>query len=186
MTRLSHWIALACSLCALGVPATAAGQSSPALARDVGTIEGIVRAYYEVISGPPGAPREWGRDSTLYMPGARFVALKQRAGKPVANLMTPEEFRRAVDREFVAKGFFETEIGHRIERFGHVAQVRSVYETRRTADGPLLGRGVNYLLLYWDGTRWWITGAVWDDERPENPLPNSWIEPGRAKAPRSP
>jgi len=34
---------------------------------------------------------------------------------------------------------------------------------------------VNYLLLYWDGTRWWITGAVWDDERANNRLPVPWV-----------
>ncbi|MBA3521774.1 MAG: hypothetical protein H0T90_04635 [Gemmatimonadales bacterium] len=109
------------------------------------------------------------------MPGAKFVAMKQQAGQPIADVMTPEEFRRAFDRPFVELGFAEAEIGHRIERFGHVAQVRSVYETRYTADGPVLSRGVNYLLLYWDGTRWWITAAVWDDERPDNPILDSWI-----------
>jgi len=41
---------------------------------DVATIEAIVRASYEVISGPAGTPRQWRRDSTLYGPGATFVA----------------------------------------------------------------------------------------------------------------
>jgi hypothetical protein len=143
----------------------------------VATIEGIVHAYYDVINGPPGTPRQWRRDSALYTPEATFVAMDVRDGKPVAKTMTPEQFRRSVNDDFVKNGFFETEIGHRIERFGNVAQVRSVYETRRTMEAPLLGRGVNYLLLYWDGTRWWITGAVWDDERPGNKLPKSWVGP---------
>jgi len=43
------------------------------------------------------------------------------------------------------------------------------------AKAPLLGRGVNYLLLYWDGARWWISSAVWDDERPGSRLPESWV-----------
>ena len=93
---------------------------------DVSTIEGIVQAYYEVINGPPGAPRQWRRDSTLYMPAAMFVGMREAKGKPAADIMTPEEFRRGVDSEFVALGFLETEIGRRIERFGNVAQVRSV------------------------------------------------------------
>ena len=156
-------------------PARVSAQMPIADPTDVGTIEGIVSAYYDVISGPAGSPRQWLRDSTLYMPAATFVAMRERDGKPLAEVMTPEDFRRAFNADFVEKGFFETEIGHRIERFGNVAQVRSAYETRRTAKGPLLGRGVNYLLLYWDGTRWWITGAVWDDERPGNKLPKSWI-----------
>ena len=91
--------------------------------------------------------------------------------------LTPEQFRQATDRNFVEKGFYEAEIGSNIERFGNVASVRSVYETRRTAEGPLLGRGINYLTLFWDGKRWWIANAVWDDERPDNPIPKEWIRP---------
>lgn len=160
---------------ALYDPASVSAQMPSADPADVGTIEGIVAAYYDVISGPAGRPRQWQRDSTLYMPGATFVAMQERDGKPLAEAMTPEEFRRAFNADFVEKGFLETEIGYRIERFGNVAQVRSVYETRRAAKARLLGRGVNYLLLYWDGMRWWITGAVWDDERPGTKLPKSWI-----------
>jgi hypothetical protein len=167
-------IAMLPAILLLGLP-RAAAQLPPADPRDVGTIEGIVNAYYDVINGPPGTPRQWRRDSTLYMPAATFVSMDEKGGKPVANVMTPEEYRRGVNASFVEKGFFETEIGHRIERFGNVAQVRSVYETRHAAKGPLLGRGVNYLMLYWDGSRWWIAGAVWDDERPSNPLPRSWV-----------
>jgi len=36
-------------------------------------------------------------------------------------------------------------------------------------------RGVNYYSLYWDGSRWWISGISWDDERPDNPIPPSWV-----------
>ncbi|HZE74463.1 MAG TPA: hypothetical protein VE091_04080 [Gemmatimonadales bacterium] len=159
----------------LRAPSGAAAQMPAADSADVRTIEGIVNAYYDVINGPPGAPRQWRRDSTLYMPAATFVSMGERDGKPVVSVMTPEEYRRATNASFVEKGFFETEIGHRIERFGNVAQVRSVYETRHVAKGPLLGRGVNYLMLYWDGARWWISGAVWDDERPGTRLPASWV-----------
>jgi hypothetical protein len=115
----------------LGFPAGAAAQMPAADPADVATIEAIVHAYYDVINGPAGAPRQWRRDSTLYMPAATFVSMNEREGKPVALVMTPEDFRRRYDREFVKQGFYETEIGHRIERFGNVAQVRSVYETRR-------------------------------------------------------
>jgi quercetin dioxygenase-like cupin family protein len=166
---------------------TGLAQMPSADPADVGTIEGIVTAFYDVINGPAGAPRQWRRDSTLYMPKATFVSMGEKDGKPIPAVMTPEEFRRAVNGELVEKGFFETEVGHRVERFGNVAQVRSAYEMRRAANGPLLGRGVNYLLLYWDGTRWWIANAVWDDERPGNTLPPSWVdrkEPASASAPR--
>jgi hypothetical protein len=181
MRRAVRSLIVICAAGALHLPAASA-QTPAADPADVSTIEGIVHAYYDVINGPPGQPRQWRRDSTLYMPAATFVAMREKDGKPVANVMTPEEFRRAVNADFVKNGFYETEIGHRAERFGNVAQVRSAYETRRKAGGPLMGRGVNYLQLYWDGTRWWIASAVWDDERANNRLPKSWI--GRESASR--
>ena len=156
-------------------PRALMAQSPAPDSADVNSIEGIVRAYYEVISGPPGAPRQWRRDSTLYMPAATFVAMDVKHGTPVASVMTPEEFRQRTNASFVKNGFFETEIGSRIERFGNVAQVRSAYETRRVYGGPVTGRGVNYLMVYWDGRRWWIAGAVWDDEREGTTLPGGWV-----------
>ena len=162
-------------LLSLLLPTTLPAQAPVADPTDVGSIEGIVHAYYDVINGPPGAPRQWRRDSTLYMPEARFVSMDMKDGRPSVSIMTTEEYRQAANAGFVQRGFFETEIGARTERFGNVAQVRSVYQTRRTADGPLLGRGINYLMLYWDGSRWWISGAVWDDERPDNPIPPAWV-----------
>ena len=158
-----------------GAASSLSAQAPAANPADVGTIPAIVRAFYEVISGPAGAPRDWRRDSTLYSPNAFFVAMDEANGKVVHAILTAEEYRQRTNAGFVKNGFFEQEIGSRIERFGNVAQVRSVYETRRTADGPVTARGVNYLMLYWDGTRWWITGAVWDDERPNNPIPATWV-----------
>lgn len=177
MSLLRAAYATAVTVLVLGVPVRVAAQAPVADPADVGTIAGILHAWYDVINGPPGAPRQWRRDSTLYTTGATFVSMDERNGKPEATMYTPEQYRRATNADFVKRGFFETEIGSRVERFGNLAQVRSVYETRRTADGPLTARGVNYILLYWDGTRWWVTGAVWENERPGSRLPDAWVGP---------
>src|ERR1041385_111693 len=47
-------------------------------AEDVATVDGIVKAYYDVITGPAGTPRQWGRDRSLYIPNVRFVATGDR------------------------------------------------------------------------------------------------------------
>jgi len=44
---------------------------------DVSSIDGIVKAYYEVVSGPAEKDREWGRDATLYVPGIRFIIFSE-------------------------------------------------------------------------------------------------------------
>jgi len=167
------WLAI----CFLGFTTTDTliAQAPVANVFDVATIADIVRVSYEVISGPAGTPRQWRRDSTLYSPTATFIAMSERDGKAVVTTMTAEDYRRKNNEDFVRNGLFEREIGSRIERFGNVAFVRSISESRRTPNGPIDGRYVNYISLYRDGSRWWISGFVWDEERPNNPIPKAWI-----------
>ena len=155
----------------LGAAIPAGAQSMAARPEDVATIDGIIKAFYDVISGPAGQPRQWQRDSTLYIPRVQFVAMSVANGKPVAAVMDHGQFARAYNGAFVDRGFFERETRRVTKRFGNIAHVLSAYEYRASENGPVLGRGVNSIQLYWDGTRWWIAGAIWDDERPDNPIP---------------
>lgn len=153
-------------------------EVAPAAARpdDVGSIDGMIRAYYGVITGPPGRPREWSRDRTLYIPDLRFVAIDADAkGKPIARVMSHQQFVDRSDASMVEKGFDEREIHRVTQRFGNIAHVFSTYETRQKPDGPVIGRGINSIELFWDGTRWWIASAIWDEERPGNPIPREYL-----------
>lgn len=150
-----------------GVPA----QSLAPRPEDVATIDGIIKAFYDVVSGPAGVPRQWQRDSTLYIPRVQFVAMSIEKGKPVAAVMDHGEFARRYEGAFVDRGFFERETKRVTQRFGNIVHVLSAYEYRATENGPVQGRGVNSIQLFWDGTRWWIASATWDDERPGNPIP---------------
>src|SRR5262249_18800157 len=47
---------------------------------DVSSIGGIVRALYEVISGPAGAPRDWDRERKLFYPGAKLAPTRPKPG----------------------------------------------------------------------------------------------------------
>jgi uncharacterized protein YciI len=152
----------------------AAVEARPADPADVATIDGIMRAFYDVINGPPGQPRQWERDRTLYMPGAMFVSVSERDGRTHVTRMTPQEYRLSTDSSFVADGSWELETGSRVERWGNLAQVRSIGEFRRTPDGPLVARYVNYVHLYCDGSRWWVAGAIWEPERPGAAIPPAW------------
>lgn len=146
-------------------------QTPTPRAEDVSTIDGIIAAFYEVVSGPAGTPRQWHRDSTLYIPDVHFVAMDMRQGKPVALVMNHGQFVAAYNRAFVDRGFFEREIHRVTTRFGNIVHVFSTYENSITEHGPVQGRGVNSIQLYWDGVRWWIASATWEDERPDNPIP---------------
>lgn len=143
---------------------------------DVASIDGIMKAFYEVVSGPAGQPRQWSRDRTLYTPDIRFVAMAEnKAGKPVAHVVTHQEFVDASDAAAVKGGFFESEIHRVTQNFGNIAHVFSTYESRQKAGGPVTGRGINSVELFNDGKRWWIASVVWDDERPDNPLPPQYL-----------
>src|SRR2546426_9811582 len=81
----------------------------PAAARpeDVATVDGIVRAYYDVITGPAGQPRQWARDRSLYIPDPRFVATRGAQKQPHPRVMDHQAFVDATDSGFVHEGFYE-------------------------------------------------------------------------------
>jgi hypothetical protein len=141
-------------------------------AEDVSTIEGIVKASYETISGGVGVARQWGRDRTLFDPKSRSVAVavNEKTGAVTTRGSTEQEFADEADASMVKDGFTERELKHVIKRFGNVATVLSSYEGT-VASGKVTTRGVNIFQLYFDGKRWWILSMVWDEERPGNPLP---------------
>src|SRR2546425_10341599 len=80
----------------------------PAAARpeDVATVDGIVRAYYDVITGPAGPPRQWSRDRSLYIPDLPFVAPRGAQNQPYARVMDPQAFVDATDSGVVHGGLF--------------------------------------------------------------------------------
>src|SRR5690242_2414566 len=43
---------------------------------DTVSIDAIIKALYESISGPAGAPRQWDRDRALYAPGAILIPMR--------------------------------------------------------------------------------------------------------------
>jgi len=172
-------------ICAAGLPAavsSGAAQTKPgvhveipvvaARPEDV-TLESIVKADYESISGGVGVSRQWGRDQSLYDPHARFVGLgtDPQSGAITSSSFNEQEYADESDAVFVREGYTERELAHSIHRFGNVATVLSSYEGKSSLTGKVLSRGVNIYQLYFDGKRWWILSIVWDDERPGNPIP---------------
>jgi hypothetical protein len=139
---------------------------------DVGTMEGIVKASYETISGGVGVPRQWGRDRTLFAPSVRYISIaKDKTGVVKVRTSDYQEYLDESDDFLVKQGFTEVELGRKIERFGNVATVLSSYEGRVQSTGKVVTRGVNIFSLYFDGKRWWIQTMMWDEEGTENPIP---------------
>jgi len=152
--------------------------SQPSDPRDVESIDAIIAASYDVISGPAGKKRDWNRDRSLFYPGARLIP----TAKPGSNdglapqILDVEGFIARVEPYFAEHGFFETEIARRTEQFGHIAHVWSTYESRHSADDsrPFM-RGINSFQLFYDGNRWWIVNIFWQQESAEDPIREEYL-----------
>lgn len=144
-------------------------------AEDVGSIDGMVKAFYEIVSGGVGVPRQWSRDKTLYIPDVRFVGMSERGGRVVADVMSHQQYVNGSNDFLVQEGFVEKEI-HRITRkFGNFAQIFSTYEFSTSGKNKVSGRGINSIEMFFDGKRWWISAVTWDEERPNNPIPKEFL-----------
>ena len=54
-------------------PMPESSTPQPADPRDVESIDAIIAAAYDVISGPAGQKRDWNRERSLFYPGARII-----------------------------------------------------------------------------------------------------------------
>jgi hypothetical protein len=141
---------------------------------DVKSIDAIMNAVYDVISGPPGE-RDWSRFRSLFLPTARLTAAtKGPDGAVRLRPMSADDYATRAGGYFLKNGFFEHPIVNRVQTFGNVAQVFSSYESRHAAGEAPFARGINSFQLLNDGKRWWVVSILWDEERPDNPLPKDF------------
>lgn len=147
-------------LAALGL-AFRPGAAQEARPEDVSSIDGIMRAYYEVVSGPAGEPSDVARDRSLHHPQAWVaIAGTDAQGKPIVNVMTLADYHG--DNAPREEGFWEWETDRVTSRSGNMVHVWSSYAISRTQGGEPYSRGVNSVTLFHDGTRWWIMGWMFD------------------------
>jgi hypothetical protein len=151
-----------------------AQEADPA---DVSSIDAILAAVYDVISGEAGEERDWDRWRSLFAEGATLSAVgRDAAGRVQRTIMTPESYVERAGASLTRNGFFEREIGRVTEGYGMIAHAFSSYESFRSAsDSEPFARGINSFQLMNDGTRWWVVSVYWQSEGPENPIPARYI-----------
>jgi hypothetical protein len=154
-------------------PIVAADALVPAVPADVASVDAIMAAVYDVISGPAGQPRDWNRFRSLFAPGARLIPTGRRApGVGLIRPWTVEEYITNAAPQLERDGFFERELGRKTERYGNIVHLMSAYDSRRTpADPAPFSRGVNSFQLWFDGTRWFVVSIFWESEGPGTPIP---------------
>jgi hypothetical protein len=147
--------------------------------KDVASIDAILNALYEVISGRAGQPRDWQRFRSLFVPGARLIpTAHQPDGITTAHVLTPEDYVERGTKIFATQGFYERGIANRVEQFGRIAHVFSTYEARHDLkDAQPFLRGINSIQLMNDGRRWWVVSVFWQAEDKDTPLPEKYLKP---------
>ncbi len=162
-------------------------------ASDVSSMDNIIAALYDVISGPVGQKRDWERMRSLFVPGARLMPtspVRPEGTAPDAPLKGDEPYATHVldvdgyveraGSYLEEHGFFERESARRTETYGHIAHVWSTYESRHKADDPApFARGINSIQLTYDGARWWVVSVFWEAETPRTPLPKQYLKSAR-------
>ena len=150
-------------------PACGSQPADPAAAKP----ETLIRALYEIASGPANGSKDWARLNRLHAPGAIITPTQHRS--TIAFAAAPQALSKFVElneRLFSDRGFYEREIFQRVQRFGHIAHAWSGYETREHPDGPVQRRGINSFQLLNDGQRWCVLSATWDTDTAEHPMPS--------------
>ena len=159
---------------------TSAPAANPA---DVASIDTIIAAAYDVISGPAGQKRDWNRERSLFIPGARLIPTSKRAGvskidsEGGPDVLDVEGYIARVEAYFQEEGFFEKEIARRTEQFGNIVHVWSTYESRYSPDDPQpFMRGINSIQLIYREGRWWIVTIYWQHESADQPIPAGYLK----------
>lgn len=172
------WCTLSPLLISMMMYAQTGQDSIPANQKDVGSVDAIVGALYNVISGPAGEKRNWARLRTLFIPEAKMIPTTSKpGGLGVKKVLSVEDYIRTSGPFLEKNGFYENEIGRRTERYGQIVHVFSTYESRQKQDDPKpFMRGINSIQLWYDGSRWWIMNVMWENESAGNPIPEKYLE----------
>ncbi len=156
-------------------------MSNSADPSDVESIEAIVAAAYDVISGPAGKKRDWKRERSLFISGARLIPTAVDAGRNDVDLapqvLDVDAYIARVEPYFATAGFYENEVARRVEQFGQIAHVWSTYESRHDPnDAKPFMRGINSIQLFNDESRWWILSIYWQHESPQHAIPEEYLQ----------
>lgn len=143
---------------------------------DVSSLDGIIKAYYDVVTVKKGEKPSYERDSLLHYSDALVGNMElDKNGKPFLHAMTLKEYHQLSDASLAKNGFYEKEISRKTEKFGNIYHVWSTYESKNTPDGKVIERGINSIELFFDGTRFWISAWFFDSERKDNPIPSEYL-----------
>jgi len=152
-----------------------ANTSNAQYDNDVKTVDAIMSAVYDVISGTADEPRNWDRFHYLFTEDAKLIPTgKQEDGTVSYRYWTPKQYEEMFTANRSA--FFERELLRKTEAYGLIVHVFSTYETKLEKDGPVTNRGINSFQLLKGNDRYYIMNIFWSAESDGFPLPDKYIK----------
>jgi len=134
---------------------------------DVVTIDGLIDAYYESVSGHPGK-RDAERMQSLFIKGGN-MGINRTGDEPVHQFV--EELLLTDRFLTISNDFFERELSRDTQQFGDMANVISTYGISDAIENTnYSARGVMVFQLIRHNDRWWIVSTMFQRESPEFPL----------------
>ena len=145
--------------------------------KDVESIDNLLDALYETISGEEGSERDWYRFKTLWHPMANLLMVNAEAsGSSKQIKLSLDDFIKLSSAHGKVKSFYELEIFRKTDQAGHIAQVASTYVIKESPDAEEYKlRGINFFQVYFDGTRWWIMNCMWENELEGMKIPKAYL-----------
>ena len=120
--------------------------------KDVKSIDAIINAYYDVVSGSSSDPWEFERDKFIHSESAVITRLDEN-GKAESHTLEAEYIPIGLSPK---EDFHEKELKRKVSKYGNIAQVWSAFEIRTDPKTESNIRGLNSIQLHYENGRWWI------------------------------
>lgn len=141
-------------------------------AKDVKSIDAIINAYYDVVSGSSNDPWEFERDKFIHSESAVITRLDEN-GKTESHTLEAEYIPIGLSPK---EDFYEKELKRTVSKYGNIAQVWSAFEIRTDPNTESNARGLNSVQLHYENGRWWIDSWTCEMESEESSVVTEFMK----------
>jgi len=139
---------------------------------DVKSIDAIITAYYDVVSGSSDETWEFERDQYIHSKNA-FITRLDENGVAKTHSLEAEYIPLGL---YPKEDFYEIELKRKVSHFGNIAQVWSAFEIRTNPNVETQIRGLNSIQLHFENGRWRIDSWTCEMESENNNLVSDFLK----------
>lgn len=139
---------------------------------DVKSVDAIINAYYDVVSGSSNEPWEFERDKYIHSVNAVITRLDEK-GKAESHTLEVEYISIGLSPK---EDYYEKELKRIVSQYGNIAQVWSAFEIRTEPNTESNIRGLNSIQLHYENGRWFIDSWTCEMESDKNLLVSDFLK----------